>query len=50
MQRKNYIIRKAEKAVAGLAKKSAGIEANSTCAVWGYQPKEPEALKKLRKF
>lgn len=39
-----------KKVVADVAKKAASIEANSTCVIWGYQPKEPKELKKLRKF
>lgn len=38
------------KVIAKLAKKSAKIEANTTCAFLGYQEKEPEAIKKLRRF
>lgn len=33
-----------------LGKKSAKIEANTTCAFLGYQEKEPDAVKKLRRF
>lgn len=39
-----------KKAIAKAAKKSASIEANTTCPLWGFQPKEPAELKKLRKF
>lgn len=38
------------KAIANAAVKAAGIEANSTCKFFSYQPKEPKDLKKLRKF
>lgn len=39
-----------KKAIIGLAKKNATMEANTSCPVIGYQPKEPQAVKKLRKF
>ncbi len=39
-----------KKAVAGIAKRTASMEANTTCPLIGYQPKEPQAVKKLRKF
>ncbi len=39
-----------EKAVANVARKSASVEANTTCSCWGYQSKEPEQVKALRKF
>lgn len=40
----------ARKTLLNLALKSAKKEANSACALWGYQPKEPLELKELRKF
>lgn len=39
--------------LAGISKlmlKSAAKEANSACMTYIYQPKAPEAIKKLRKF
>lgn len=39
-----------KKAIVSMAKKSASMEANTTCPLIGYQPKEPQAVKKLRKF
>lgn len=39
-----------EKAVANAARKSASVEANTTCPCWGYQAKEPKQVKALRKF
>lgn len=43
---KNFI----KKAIADMAKKSAGMEANTACPCMNFQPKEPQAVKKLRKF
>lgn len=39
-----------KKAIASMAKRSAGMEANTACPCLGFQPKEPQAVKKLRKF
>lgn len=39
-----------KKAIASIAKRTASMEANTTCPLIGYQPKEPQAVKKLRKF
>lgn len=39
-----------EKAIVNLAIKVAGIEANTACRLYSYQPKEPKDLKRLRKF
>lgn len=39
-----------KKAVINVAKRSAVMEANTSCPLMGYQPKEPLAVKKLRKF
>ncbi len=50
MQGKNSVVKKVEKAIAAMAKISAGVEANTACACWTYQPKEPQNVKKLRKF
>lgn len=38
------------KAIVAMAKKSASIDANTACAFLNYQPKEPQEVKKLRKF
>lgn len=42
--------KKVERAIATIAKKSASIEANTACSCLGYQPKESEKVKALRKF
>lgn len=47
---KKSIANKLCKTVVALAYKVSTNEANSTCSFWSYQPKEPEAVKKLRKF
>ena len=39
-----------KKAVVEMAKRNATMEANTSCPFIGYQPKEPKAVKKLRKF
>lgn len=39
-----------KKAVANMAKKAASMEANTTCPYCNFQPKEPQDVKKLRKF
>jgi cyclic lactone autoinducer peptide len=39
-----------KKTIAYLAKKSASVEANTACPCVGFQPKEPQTVKKLRKF
>lgn len=44
------ITRNVKKAIANMAKKSAVIEANTACPFINYQPKEPQEVKKLRKF
>lgn len=44
------IYRTLEKAIANMAKKAAGIEANTACRFYSYQPKDPKDLKRLRKF
>lgn len=36
------ITKSIKKAIANIAKKSAGIEANTTCPIMNYQPKEPQ--------
>lgn len=38
------------KAIAYVAKKMAFVEANTACPLVGYQPKEPQGVKKLRRF
>ncbi|MBD5465020.1 MAG: cyclic lactone autoinducer peptide [Lachnospiraceae bacterium] len=50
MQVKGNVARKMEKAIAKMAKMSASVEANTACPCWNYQPKEPQNVKKLRKF
>ena len=39
-----------KKVVINVAKRSAVMEANTSCPLIGFQPKEPQAVKKLRKF
>lgn len=39
-----------EKVVVKAAIKVAGIEENTACWLYSYQPKSPKGLKKLRKF
>lgn len=39
-----------KKIIADLAKKSACMEANTACPCMNFQPKEPQSVKKLRKF
>lgn len=41
---------KIKRVVAYIAQKSAAMEANTACPLMNYQPKEPKAVKKLRKF
>ena len=42
--------KKVLKSISVIARKAAESDANSTCRLWSYQPKVPEAVKKLRKF
>lgn len=44
------ITRTIKRAVADMAKKSARMEANTACPCMNFQMKEPQAVKKLRKF
>lgn len=44
------ITKNIKKTIADIAKKSASIEANTACPIMNYQPKEPQNVKKLRKF
>lgn len=39
-----------KKAIVNMAKKSACMEANTACPCVNYQPKEPQDVKRLRKF
>lgn len=39
-----------KKAIIHVAKKSASMEANTACPLMGFQPKESQVVKKLRKF
>lgn len=39
-----------KKAIANMAKRSACMEANTACPCMNFQPKEPQGIKKLRKF
>ena len=44
------ITRVVKKAIANMAKRSAVMEANTACPCINFQPKEPQNVKKLRKF
>lgn len=44
------MIRIIKKAMINMAKRTATMEANTSCPLIGYQTKEPRAVKKLRKF
>lgn len=44
------ITRTVKKALAEIAKKSASMEANTACPCINFQPKEPQAVKEMRKF
>lgn len=50
MAMKKVLIESMKKAIVKTAKSSAEIEANTACMLFGYQPKEPHEVKKLRKF
>lgn len=50
MQRKNILYQKIGQNLVKVAKKFAIVEANTACPLLGYQPKESQAIKKLRKF
>ena len=50
MKQKSKLVNQACKLLTVMAKKAAKVEANSACAFIGYQEKEPEAIKSLRKF
>lgn len=39
-----------KRAIANMAKRSAGMEANTACPCMNFQLKEPQDVKKLRKF
>ncbi len=39
-----------KKALVSMARKTASLEANTACPLLSYQEKEPEQVKKLRKF
>ena len=47
---KKKLLSKVEKIIAKSARKASDVEANSACIYFGYQKKEPDKLKKLRKF
>ena len=44
------ITRTLKKIVTNMAPKSASMEANTACPCMNFQPKEPQTVKKLRKF
>lgn len=50
MKKKKWLSNKLGRAVVALAKKSAVMEANTSCPYLHYQPKEPIEVHKLRKF
>lgn len=47
---KKTVGKKLEKTIVRLAEKVASMEANTACMFIGYQPKEPQKIKELRKF
>lgn len=50
MQSKKLAANKLKKLLAKAAKKTADMGVNTACSWMTFQPKEPESLKKLRKF
>lgn len=44
------ITRTVKKVIVYMAKKSASVEANTACTLLNFQLKEPQDVKKLRKF
>ena len=42
--------KKVLKGVATITKKTSALFANASCTWWDYEPKKPDAVKKLRKF
>lgn len=50
MHKKNSVKKTILTGMASVAKKTAGFNADNLCMWWHYQPKKPEAVKKLRKF
>lgn len=44
-----YMNRKVSKTIGYLVRKIAERDANTSCPFWGYQPKLPEAVRKLKK-
>ena len=42
--------RNIKKSIAGMAARFAALEANTTCPLINHQSKEPQSVKKLRKF
>lgn len=44
------ITRIVKKVIADMAKKAANMEANTACPLLNFQMKEPQDVKKLRKF
>ena len=49
MSKKN-VVRVAKKQLVSLSRQVAKMDANSACPLICFQPKLPEAVKKLRKF
>lgn len=43
-------IEKNGKVIVKIVRASATVDANSACVLFAYQPNEPDAVKKLRKF
>lgn len=50
MSKKKWLSDKVGQAIVTVAKKSAEIEANTSCPLLHYQTKEPKEVQKLRKF
>lgn len=50
MATKKTIKKTALETVAVVSKKTSEVLANIPCIWWNYEPKKPQAVKKLRKF
>lgn len=50
MSKRKWLSTKVGQAIAVIAKKSAVIEANTSCPCFHFQSKEPREVQKLRKF
>lgn len=50
MKKRKWLSDRVEQVIVMIAKKSAVMEANTTCPYLHYQPREPKEVQKLRKF